>query len=187
MRLRGNRSGRAHASLVPLYRAALPWLAVVCSTAAFAAEPRVASGTLVASAVGAGVSVPTLGLTGLFQAVLGLAAVLALVGACAWVARRFGLQAPRLGSAVKLVGGVMLTTKERVVVVEVQGTWLVLGVAPGQVSMLHALPAELDELERHDHSEAGVSFAERLRESVASRFGTKTGPSSGSPSDRRKR
>jgi flagellar protein FliO/FliZ len=156
-----------------LCRAGVLALTLAASSLALAAEPRVASGTLVAPAVGAGTSIPSLGLAGVMQALLGLAAVLALVMACAWLARRFGLQAPRLGSAVKVVGGVMLTTKERVVVVEVQGTWLVLGVAPGKVSMLHALPAEIDDLDDPAESGAAVPFADRLRDSLVRRFGAK--------------
>jgi len=167
---------RVRSALRPLHGAGMAaWL--VTSTVAWAAtEPRVASGTLVAPAVGAGVSIPSLGVTGVLQALLGLAAVLALVMAFAWVARRFGLQAPRLGSAVKVVGGVMLSPKERVVVVEVQGTWLVLGVAPGQISMLHTLPAEFDDLGELDEDpgrDTAVPFADRLRDSLTRRFGAK--------------
>ena len=36
----------------------------------------------------------------------------------------------------------MVGQRERVVVVEVGGSWLVLGVAPGQVRALHTLPAQ---------------------------------------------
>jgi len=160
-----------------LCRAGMSALALAASNLVLAAEPRVASGTLVAPTVGAGTSIPSLGLAGILQALLGLAAVLALVMACAWFARRFGLQAPRLGSAVKVVGGVMLTPKERVVVVEVQGTWLVLGVAPGNISMLHALPAEIDDLDDPAESATAVPFADRLRDSLVRRFGAKSTPS----------
>jgi flagellar protein FliO/FliZ len=44
------------------------------------------------------------------------------------------------GGLVKIVGGVMVGPKERVVVVEVGETWLVLGVTAQQVNALHALP-----------------------------------------------
>jgi flagellar protein FliO/FliZ len=40
---------------------------------------------------------------------------------------------------VKVVGGVMLGPRERLVVVEVGETWLLLGVGGGQVSTLHTL------------------------------------------------
>jgi len=169
-----------HRLLTPLYGFAIN-IGLLASSSAFAAEPRAASGTLVAPAVGAGASIPSLGMAGVLQALAGLAAVLALVMVLAWIARRFGLQAPRMGSAVKVVGGVMLTPKERVVVVEVQGTWLVLGVAPGKVNMLHALPAEIDEPDDAADSESAIPFADRLRDSLARRFGAKPSPSTKRP------
>jgi flagellar protein FliO/FliZ len=39
-----------------------------------------------------------------------------------------------------VVGGVMLGPRERLVVVEVGDTWLLLGVGGGQVNILHTLP-----------------------------------------------
>jgi len=40
------------------------------------------------------------------------------------------------------VSSVMVGQRERVVVVEIGGQWLVLGVAAGQVRALHTLPAQ---------------------------------------------
>lgn len=152
--------------------------ACVYAGAALAGEPRVASGTLVTPVVGAGLSVPSLGVASLLQTLIGLAVVLGVVVGIAWLARRFGLQTPHLGSAVKVVGGVMLSGKERVVVVEIQNTWLVLGVAPGQVNMLHSLPAQA----QPRTASAPGAFADRLRESLSNRFGARSG--SDRPSDR---
>jgi len=84
---------------------------------------------------------PAVGTSGLAQAALGMALVLGLIFACAWVARRFGLQ--RLGGGgnlVKVVSSASVGQRERVVVVEVGATWLVLGVTPTQVNALHTLP-----------------------------------------------
>ena len=80
---------------------------------------------------------------GLLQAGFGLALVLALIFACAWAARRFGLlQQAGSGRLIKVVSSAMVGQRERVVVVEVGSTWLVLGVAAGQVRALHSMPAE---------------------------------------------
>jgi flagellar protein FliO/FliZ len=151
------------------------------SATVLAAEPRAASGTLVIQAVGAGTALPSLGVGGMLQGLLGLAAVLAMVFGCAWFARRFGMQPKGPRGVVKIVGGVMLTQKERVVVVEVAGTWLVLGVAPGQVSTLHTVPAgsaEINAAGASSHAASGnILFSNRLRDSLAKRFG-------GSPTER---
>lgn len=72
---------------------------------------------------------------------VGLSLVLILGGfiAVAWFARRY---LPGVGQAgiVKVVGSTAVGSRERVVVVELDGTWLVLGVASGNVRLLHSLP-----------------------------------------------
>lgn len=83
----------------------------------------------------------SLGVAGMLQAGLGLIVVLALIFLCGWVARRFGLQQTGGNRLLKVISSVMVGTRERVVVVEVSGQWLVLGVAAGQVRALHSMPA----------------------------------------------
>jgi len=59
--------------------------------------------------------------------------------AVAWFARRY---LPGMGAqgAVKVVGTTAVGARERVVVVEVDNTWLLLGVGGGNVRLLHTLP-----------------------------------------------
>ena len=78
---------------------------------------------------------------GLLQAGLGLAVVIGLIFGFAWMARRFGLQPSGNGKLIELVSSAMVGQRERVVVVEIGDAWLVLGVAGGQVSALHTMPA----------------------------------------------
>jgi flagellar protein FliO/FliZ len=142
--------------------AGLLWLGVWTGRACAATEQQFGSGPIVASGVAGGglntaasrvaeaasqpavigSAVPSLGFAALFQAIFGLLLVVGLILGCAWIARRFGVNrpAPRLG-LVKYVSSTALSQKERVVVVEIEGTWLVLGVAPGSVNHLHTLPA----------------------------------------------
>lgn len=77
---------------------------------------------------------------GLLQALFGLIVVLAFIAALAWLFRRLPLGQGAMGGAVRVVGGVALGTRERLVLVEVGETWLLLGVAPGQVNTLHTMP-----------------------------------------------
>ena len=88
-------------------------------------------------ASGAGPTVPAGGIT---QVAIGLAAVLALVGAIAWLLKRFsGLRGTGSG-LIRIIGGAAVGQRERIVLVEVGGTWLLVGVAPGQVRALHTMP-----------------------------------------------
>jgi flagellar protein FliO/FliZ len=79
---------------------------------------------------------------GLVQAGLGLALVIGLIFLFAWAARRLGFQPSASGRLLKVVSSTLVGQRERVVVVEIGDAWLVLGVAPGQVSTLHTMPAE---------------------------------------------
>jgi flagellar protein FliO/FliZ len=72
----------------------------------------------------------------MLQVVPGLALVLGLIAACAWVAKRIG--PARIGGnpAIKFVSSQSLGGRDRVVIVEVNQQWLVLGVSPGRVNTL---------------------------------------------------
>lgn len=70
---------------------------------------------------------------------LSLVLILGLFVLAAWLIKRYLPQAGKSGP-VKVVGATMVGARERVVVVEVEDTWLVLGVGGGQVRTLHTLP-----------------------------------------------
>ncbi|HVW65093.1 MAG TPA: flagellar biosynthetic protein FliO [Nitrosospira sp.] len=77
---------------------------------------------------------------GMLQVMLGLGLVLAVMAGCAWLLRRFGGM-PRGGAgAIRVIGGSAVGQRERVVLIEVNDTWLVVGVAPGHVTALHSMP-----------------------------------------------
>lgn len=76
----------------------------------------------------------------LLQGLFGLLIVLGLLYGFFLVLRRYGPATSGAQGIVKVVGGVMLSPRERLVVVEVKDTWLLLGVASGQVSLVHSLP-----------------------------------------------
>ncbi|SFC75693.1 flagellar protein FliO/FliZ [Polaromonas sp. OV174] len=113
--------------------------------------------------------VRSFGAAGLLQAGFGLALVLALIFLCAWAARRFGLQQAGKGRLLKVVSSVMVGQRERVVVVEIGDSWLVLGVAAGQVRALHTMPAEaLPEAQTPTAQAMSVTgtFSQKLLESI---------------------
>ncbi|WP_175728529.1 flagellar biosynthetic protein FliO [Burkholderia ambifaria] len=95
----------------------------------------------IASSVMVGSAAPSLGVGAVLQTLVGLAVVIGLVFGCAWLARRFGFQPARRGGPLKVVSSVGLGAKESATIVEIGDTWLVLGVAPGNVRLLHTLPA----------------------------------------------
>ena len=82
---------------------------------------------------------------GFLQVLLGLGSVLAAIAGSAWLLKRLGPGQVAASGALRVVGGVAIGPKERVVLVDVGDTRLVLGVAPGHVSTLHQMPRPADE------------------------------------------
>ena len=76
----------------------------------------------------------------ILQVALSLLLVLAAVVLVAWILKRINLPQHGAGSLLKIVSGVAVGQRERIVLVEVNDTWLVVGVAPGQVRALHSMP-----------------------------------------------
>lgn len=76
----------------------------------------------------------------LLQVMLSLLLVLAAIILVAWVLKRINLPQNSASGALKVVSGVAVGQRERIVLVEINDTWLVVGVAPGQVTALHTLP-----------------------------------------------
>jgi len=82
---------------------------------------------------------------GVVQVALALALVIAAVLALAWAVRRLQGGAFGMAQHLKVVSAVMVGPRERVVIVEFAGDWLVLGVTGQQVTLLarDARPADL--------------------------------------------
>ncbi|MDH5255402.1 MAG: flagellar biosynthetic protein FliO, partial [Gammaproteobacteria bacterium] len=71
--------------------------------------------------------------------VIGLAVVLALLGATAWVSRRFRVGAGMRGGLIEVVSGLSLGARERVVLIRVGGDQVLVGVSPSGMRTLHVL------------------------------------------------
>jgi flagellar protein FliO/FliZ len=97
---------------------------------------RVLLGNLLAASPSAWAAGTASGVAGML---LSLVLILGLFVLAAWLFKRYLPQAGKAGP-VKVVGATLVGPRERVIVVEVEDTWLVLGVGGGQVRTLHTLP-----------------------------------------------
>ncbi|MDD2833999.1 MAG: flagellar biosynthetic protein FliO [Methylotenera sp.] len=104
---------------------------------------------------------------GMLKMALGLIAVLGILGLLAWVLKRLVPGVGKQQSAVRIVGGVSVGARERVMVLEVADRWLVVGVAPGQVSALANI--EVDEAYKLAQREVDVAL-DISPQSIASAF-----------------
>ena len=100
---------------------------------------------------------PRLLAEGVGTTAIGLVVVLLLIMLLAWAVKRFGRLPMASRGAVQIIGGVSLGTREKAVLLSVQGTRLLVGVAPGQVRTLHVLSGEQDD------AEGGQDFQHQLQ------------------------
>ncbi len=74
------------------------------------------------------------------QIIFSLLLVLAAIVLVAWLLKRMNIAQQGSGYPLKVLGGVSIGQRERIVLVEVKDTWLVVGVGPGQIRTLHTFP-----------------------------------------------
>lgn len=72
----------------------------------------------------------------MLKMIVGLIVVLAVLAFLSWILKRLMPGVGGQNSVIHIVGGVSLGSRERVVVLEVAGRWLVVGVAPGQINAI---------------------------------------------------
>lgn len=124
---------------------ALPFAAIAAEPVAPAAEPLASAG------MGGQV----------VQLVLGLLLVIGLIFLLAWVMRRVQQIVPRGGQVIKIVATQALGPRDRLVLVQVGGEQVLLGLTPGTITSLHVMkePVHLPDAEP-----ASTEFAQRLME-----------------------
>ena len=97
-----------------------------------------------------------------------LGLVLAAIAAFAWFLRRLSPGAIGPRGWLRVVGGAMVGPKERVVLIEVGDTWLLVGVAASNVSLLYTLPKPPQSAAREGEVPP-ARFSSALFEALASR------------------
>lgn len=83
-------------------------------------------------------------MSNLWQLTLGLIAVIGVMLGLAWLLKRTGKFQMAAGGSLKILGGLSLGSRERVVLLQIGEAQLLVGVAPGRVQALHVLDQPLD-------------------------------------------
>ncbi len=99
----------------------------------------------------------------LLQMFASLVLVVLLILALAWFLRRLQDQVGANPAAIKLVGGLNLGGKEKVVLIEVAGKTLLVGVAPGCVTPID-LDVEAETVVASEPAAPSTSFRDKLLE-----------------------
>ncbi|MBC9250438.1 flagellar biosynthetic protein FliO [Pseudomonas alcaligenes] len=97
----------------------------------------------------------------LVQLLLGLLLVVGLIFALAWVLRRVQQIGPRGGQVIKLVASQALGPRDRLLLVQVGGEQILLGISAGRIAPLHVLK---EPVPLNDGEPATPEFAQRLME-----------------------
>jgi flagellar protein FliO/FliZ len=128
-------------------------LVALTTPAVFAQNPSSSKGPLITSPIGVG---------DFLQMLIGLIIVLGIIFAMAWLIRRMGHVPVRMQGALKVLCGISVGQRERIMLIQVGEQQLLVGIAPGQIRTLHVLahPVGL-----HDAAApaSAQSFAEKLQ------------------------
>ena len=95
----------------------------------------------------------------ILQMIFGLAVVVFLIVGVAWFMRRMGSFHGHANSNMKILGGMSVGQRERVLLMEVGKTQLLIGTSPGNIRTLHVFD---EPVVFSDTDETTVSFSERL-------------------------
>lgn len=134
-------------------------------TQLFAAAPL-----LLGSALAYAADQPASSAGGMFQMLFGLIIVLGVMIGAAWLLKRSGVAGNPAGSVIRVVGGVSVGNRERILVVEVADEWIVVGVTPSNINALSTMPRQ--ELPASQYSgPVPANFAAWLKQTIEKRNG----------------
>lgn len=98
------------------------------------------------------------------QATLALLLIIALLFGATWAARKVSGGKMFGQGNMRVISGIALGPRERIVLIEVEDQWLVIGVVPGQIRTLHTLPKGSDTVSgASTRNGTETSFAEWLK------------------------
>jgi len=140
-------------------------LLALCPLHAMAADSaeRMSSAAVRSAAIGA----ENLNSGYLVQLILGLIFVLVCIVALAWLAKRINRFQSSTDGSLQILGGISMGARERVVLVQVGPTQLLLGVAPGRINMLHQLEQPLEKTESSVQGRGAMSFSKGFAETLS--------------------
>lgn len=108
-----------------------------------------------------------MGMATLGKTAAALALVIAIILVCTALLKRVQQKRFDHGARLKVVGSTAVGGRERIVVVELEDTWLVVGVGGGRITKLHERPAPTDRSPPDTVASAG--FSKRLAKALSKR------------------
>lgn len=103
----------------------------------------------------------------LMQLVFGLLVVVLCIVVLAWFAKKMNRFNTLADGSLKVIGGLSMGSRERVVLLQVGEEQLLLGVSPGKISTLHVLGTPLEVNGSQTENNTGDSFFDKLKTTMA--------------------
>jgi flagellar protein FliO/FliZ len=104
----------------------------------------------------------------LMQLILGLFVVVLCIVALAWFAKKMNRFHSVANDSLKIISGISMGARERIVLLQVGDEQLLVGVSPGRINKLHVLSAEITASnEASSDIESNKSFSDKLKTMMA--------------------
>jgi len=107
----------------------------------------------------------------MFQMLFGLIVVLGVMVGMVWLLKRTGVAGKPAGSVMRVVGGVSVGNRERILVVEVADEWIVVGVTPTNINALSTMPRQDAPASPQYGGSVPTNFAAWLKQTIEKRNG----------------
>ena len=109
---------------------------------------------------------PVVSTESMLQLSASLLIVLALIALIAWLFKKIGFHPANRTGLLKIISSASVGQRERVVIAEIDDTWLILGVASGQVNLLHQMHKKSPSVDEPARPVAASRFTENLQASL---------------------
>lgn len=109
-----------------------------------------------------------IGMAVLGKTAAALALVIAIILLCTAALKRWQSARHHHGAHLRIVGNTAVGSRERIVVVEIEDTWLVLGVSGGRITKLHERAAPNERSATPPTPEPPMRFSQRLAQALTS-------------------
>lgn len=107
----------------------------------------------------------------MLQLVLGLVIVIACIVILAWLAKRMNRLQSSTGNLLKIIGGISVGNREKIVLLQVGSEQLLIGVCQGNISKLHLLDTPIEAAASNATDRTRKSFSHSLSEKMAEKTG----------------
>lgn len=112
-----------------------------------------------------------LNVAGLFDIVIGLAFIVFLIFALAFLFRKFGNAGVGMGGLIKVVAAMSLGGRDRIALISVGQKQLLLGISPGRIATLHVFEDNIEDVTAASvvgqSQNSGSEFSKKLQAMLA--------------------